>query len=384
MPNGGSITGFLFQDFTFVNDNGQLNPGQNGPFSLPSNAQATLALGAATIDINVDDDDMEFDDGFQDDPGGTPLNQILRDDIDTVDAAGNPVEVDAGAVLEVEFTLTATPVGGGDPIDLLFVAAGPGENQGDLTLVVSTAPLVPGTTYDIEFKNDGGGTPYGEIVCFARGTLIRTPEGDVPVETLRVGQRVLTLDHGAQPIMWIAQRMILFPQGDDLPVEVAQDAFGPNQPYAPTRISPRHCLFRRDASFQMMFDTPEVLMAARDCVDGAQVTWADGQRAVEYFHFMVDEHALVWANGMLAESFYPGPVARQSLDPVARGRLLQLYPDLVVPDAPAPFPLARRRVRGYEMHAARPGAAAPSDQDARIGSAEDRATRASASRAIRM
>lgn len=351
MPNGGSITGFLFQDFTFVNDNGQLNPGQNGPFSLPSNAQATLALGATTIDINVDDDDMEFDDGFQDDPGGTPLNQILRDDIDTTDAAGNPVEVDAGAVLEVEFTLTATPVGGGDPIDLLFVAAGPGENQGDLTLVVSTAPLVPGTTYDIAFKNDGGGTPYGEIVCFVRGTLIRTPEGDVPVETLQVGQRILTLDNGAQPITWTAQRMILFPRGDDLPVWVAPNTFGPGHPYAATGLSPRHCLFRRDASFQILFDTPEVLMAARDCVDGMDVTQADGRRAVEYFHFMLDGHALVWANGLLAESFYPGPIARQSLDPMARTRLLALYPDLSAPDAPAPFPRARRRVRGYELRA---------------------------------
>ncbi|WP_299648204.1 Hint domain-containing protein [uncultured Tateyamaria sp.] len=351
MPNGGSITGFLFEDFNFVNDNGQLNPGQNGPFSLPGNAQATLAAAATTIDINVEDDDMEFDDGFQDDPGGTPLNQILRDDIDTTNADGDAVQVGAGAVLEVEFTLTATPVGGGPPIDLLFVAAGPGENQGDLTLVVSTAPLVPGTTYDIEFKNDGGGTPYGEIVCFVRGTLIRTPNGDVPVERLGIGDRVLTLDGGAQRITWAAQRMILFPQGDDLPVWIASDTFGSGQPHTRTGVSPRHCLFRRDPAFHMMFDTTEVLMAARDCVDGANIVQDNGQKAVEYFHFMFDAHALVWANGMLAESFYPGPVARQSLDPMARGRLVALYPKLANDAAPAPFPRARRRVRGYELRA---------------------------------
>lgn len=351
MPNGGSITGFLFEDFNFVNDGGQLNPGQNGPFSLPGNAQATLAAGATTIDINVEDDDMEFDDGFQDDPGGTPLNQILLNDIDTTNTDGDPVQVGAGAVLEVEFTLTATPVGGGPPIDLLFVAAGPGENQGDLTLVVSTAPLVPGTTYDISFKNDGGGTPYGEIVCFARGTLIRTPNGDIPVETLKVGDRVLTHDDGAQPIAWAAQRMILFPKGDDLPVWIDPDTFGPNQPYARTAVSPRHCLFRRDAAFQMMFDTTEVLMSARDCVDGINITQDRGQMAVEYFHFMFDTHALVWANGMLAESFYPGPVARQSLDPLARARLAALYPELADDSAPAPFPRVRRRVRGFERQA---------------------------------
>ncbi|WP_147109119.1 Hint domain-containing protein [Tateyamaria sp. syn59] len=351
MPDGGSITGFLFQDFNFINDNGQLNPGQNGPFSLPSNAQATLAGGATTIDINVLDDDDEFDDGFQDDPNGTALNQILRDDIDTTDAAGNAVQIGAGAVLEVEFTLTATPVGGGTPIDLLFVAAGPGENQGNLTLVVSTEPLVPGTTYNISFKNDGGGTPYGEIVCFARGTLIRTPGGDVPVETLTVGDRILTLDEGAQRITWAAQRMILFPKGDDLPVWVEPHTFGKDQPYATTGFSPRHCLLRRDPAYQIMFDTPEVLVAARDSVNGDTITQKLDGKAIEYFHFMVDGHALVWANGMLAETFYPGPIARQSLDPMAQARLVELHPSVREPTAPAPFPPARRRVRGYELRA---------------------------------
>ncbi|MEX0371188.1 MAG: Hint domain-containing protein [Tateyamaria sp.] len=351
MPNGGSITGYLFDDFTFVNDDGELEPGQNGPFTLPDDAQGTLSAGAVTVDINVDDDDMEFDDGFQDDPDGTAPNQILRDDINAVDADGNPVFVAAGAVLEVEFTLTAIPVGGGDPIDLLFVAAGPGENQGDLTLVVSTAPLVPGTTYELAFKNDGGGTPYGEIVCFARGTLIRTPMGDVPVETLGVGDRVLTFDGGAERIIWSAQRMILFPQGDDVPVVVAPHHFGVDQPYQPTQVSPRHCLLQRDAAFHMMFDTSEVLVAARDCVDGRGVSQPASTKAVEYYHFMLNRHGLVWANGMLAESFYPGPVARKSLDTLSRARLVGLYPELADAEAPAPFPRARRRVRGYELQA---------------------------------
>lgn len=352
MPNGGSITGYLFEDFTFVNDGGELTPGQNGPFTLPSDAQAILEAGATTLDINVLDDDEEFDDGFQDDPGGTALNQILRDDINTTSVSGDPVLVGAGAVLEVEFTLTATPVGGGAPIDLLFVAAGPGENQGDITLVVSTAPLVPGTTYDIAFKADGGGTPYGELVCFARGTLIQTPKGDVPIETLRVGDRVITMDHGAQPIVWMASRAVLFPSLDDMPINVRADAFAPGQPYADTRVSPRHCLLRQDPSYELLFDTPDVLMAARDCIDGVSISRATRSGAVEYHHFMCADHEIIWANGMPCESFYPGKVARRSLDPIARAALGALHPELRDPDAPAPFDRARLRVRGREQRAA--------------------------------
>ncbi|MEL6452766.1 MAG: Hint domain-containing protein [Pseudomonadota bacterium] len=237
------------------------------------------------------------------------------------------------------------------------MAAGPGENQGDLTLVVSTAPLDPGTTYNISFKNDGGGTEYGELVCFVRGTLIRTPMGEVPVESLRVGDRVMTLDHGVQPIVWTSHRAVLFPTDADLPVEIAANTYGPGRPFADTRVSPRHCLLRRDPSFAMLFDTAEVLMAARECVDGVQITRANGDRAVEYHHFMFAGHELVWANGMETESFYPGPVSRRCLDPIARAALVKLYPSLADPEAPAPFARARRRVRGFEAHVAEPAMA---------------------------
>lgn len=41
------------------------------------------------------------------------------------------------------------------------------------------------------------------IVRFALGTLIATRSGEVAVETLVVGDLVMTLDHGLQPIQWI-------------------------------------------------------------------------------------------------------------------------------------------------------------------------------------
>lgn len=351
MPLGGFITGYLFADFSFVNDNGQITPDQNGPFTLPANAQTTIAPGATTIDITVSDDDEEFDDGFQDDPDGVALNQFLVDPINTTDASGNPVTIPAGVVLEVEWTLTATPVGGGDPIDLLFVAAGPSENAGDLTMVVSTATLTPGLTYNIAFKNDGGGTEYGELVCFVRGTLIRTPNGDVPVEQLKVGDHVTTYDDGAQAITWTASRLVLFPQGDDRPVWVEKDSMAKGQPNRTTGFSPRHCLYRKDPQYQVMFGHEAMLVAAKDCVDYKGISQDDAKKPVEYFHFMVENHALVYANGMLAESFYPGPVARQSLDPMARDRLIALHPELSDPDAPAPFDRARPKLRGYEHRA---------------------------------
>ena len=42
----------------------------------------------------------------------------------------------------------------------------------------------------------------GMILCFTAGTMIDTPHGPRPVEQLAAGDAILTLDHGAQPLLW--------------------------------------------------------------------------------------------------------------------------------------------------------------------------------------
>ena len=46
------------------------------------------------------------------------------------------------------------------------------------------------------------------IPCFAPGTLIATPKGEVPVENLRAGDRVITRDNGIQEIRWTGLRAL--------------------------------------------------------------------------------------------------------------------------------------------------------------------------------
>lgn len=46
-------------------------------------------------------------------------------------------------------------------------------------------------------------TPGTSNVCFADGTYLATPDGDVPITELSVGDKILTADRGAQPISWI-------------------------------------------------------------------------------------------------------------------------------------------------------------------------------------
>ena len=53
-----------------------------------------------------------------------------------------------------------------------------------------------------------------EAVCYARGTMIRTPDGELPVETLRPGMQVITLVDGEevpQTVNWLGHRRIDLP-----------------------------------------------------------------------------------------------------------------------------------------------------------------------------
>ncbi len=351
MPNGGVITAYVFQDFSFENDNGLINPSQNGPFTLPSNATAEFAAGGAEFSIEVEDDDPEFDDGFQDDPNPGAPNQFLVGDETVTAADGTNISLTDGSLLEVEFTLTATPQGGGPSVDLLFVAVGPSENAGDLTLVVATGPVIPGVVYDISFKNDGGGTPYAEIPCFGRGTLIDTPDGPRTVESLQVGDLVLTQDGGPQPVIWVDHQAMFRPSEERWPVRIARGALGAGLPYRDLIVSPQHAMLLRDPLMDLHFGSPEVFARAGHLVGQPGIDRVQ-LPLVEYFHVMVDGHDIIRAEGAATETFYPGPASRKWLSPHGRARLSQLYPALSDDAAPAPFPTARLVLKGYEARLA--------------------------------
>ena len=173
------------------------------------------------------------------------------------------------------------------------------------------------------------------FVCFAAGTRILTPEGMRPVETLAEGRRVITADHGAQPLTWVAARRVRLPPGRDRdrPVRFAPGALGPGVPARPLAVSPRHrMLVHRDGEARFC--------AAIFLVGAPGVTLMQDARAVEYHALMCARHAVIFAEGAGAESFHPGPHARRILPRDALVRLLARRPDLADPEA-RPGPLAR-------------------------------------------
>lgn len=160
------------------------------------------------------------------------------------------------------------------------------------------------------------------IPCFTSGTLIRTPSGPVPVESLRPGDLVNTFDSGPQPVRWAAARSLelaeLAADPSLRPICIEAGTFG--QPTA-LAVSPQHGLLLSHA------EAPRQLVRAKHLAQlrgGARVM--NGCRAVRYHHLLFDTHQVIWANDLPAESFYPGPMALAGLSPQARSTLFARFP----------------------------------------------------------
>jgi len=77
-----------------------------------------------------------------------------------------------------------------------------------------------------------------------------------------------------------------------------------------------------------LFNTPEVLVTARDLINNGSIAVDVHMREVTYYHLLLPDHQILWANGVETESFHPASTALSTLDPEDRARLLGLDPML--------------------------------------------------------
>ncbi|WP_246040389.1 Hint domain-containing protein [Roseovarius arcticus] len=202
----------------------------------------------------------------------------------------------------------------------------------------------------------GKNTESINVVCFARGTLIRTATGERPVEDLVIGDLVLTADNGLRPIGWIGARALsqtdLEQKAELRPIRFRQGALGEGLPAMDLVVSPQHRILFRSRIAERMFGNREVLVAARMMLGLPGVEIVETSDGVTYFHFMFDAHEVVFANSSPTESMFAGPQAILALDAKARAEIAMLFPELLSADTkpvPArPFPgngrLARKLV----------------------------------------
>ncbi|NDW44764.1 Hint domain-containing protein [Ruegeria sp. PrR005] len=288
--------------------------------------------GNDTIDGGLGNDTLAGQAGDDLLDGGEGADQVLGGaGNDTVAAAqGDSVDGGDGDDLFVLTDLgeagsgTITIVGGegnetdGDTLDLNGIAD---RNTLNLTSNVpgelaGTVELTDGTL--VTFSN------IENIICFTPGTLITTAQGPRPIETLRLGDLIVTRDNGLQPLRWIGSRNVAA-HGKHAPIRL--DPILLQGATAPLLVSPQHRLLWSGSRAQMYFGEPEVLVAASHLLENPAATRIEGGQ-VTYIHLMLDRHEIIYANAAATESFYPGDEGLSALSDCAREEMFYLFPEL--------------------------------------------------------
>lgn len=218
------------------------------------------------------------------------------------------------------------------------------DNSGAWTFAVPGA-LADKTSYDFTARstdlagNQGAtSTTYpvnvDTAICFCAGTLIRTADGEAPVETLKIGDLVVA--HAAdgssalQPIRWIGRQTISMAFADPntaYPVRIAAGALGEALPARDLSLSPEHALYLEG-----------VLVQAGALVNGLTVrrlTRPELPETFVYFHVELEHHGLILAEGALAETFVDN-VTRRRFDNWAEHEALYGADDVVIAELDLP------------------------------------------------
>lgn len=259
--------------------------------------------GADAIDGGAGDDTLNIGAGDTA-TGGDGDDLFILDAANALGGAGSTITIDGNETGET----------GGDTLDFAGLI-----DWGTISFSGAesgTATLSDGTL--VAFSNI-----ENIIICFTEGTMIATPFGARPIESLRPGDLVLTRDHGAQPLRWIGSSAV---QGTGLlaPIEFATGAFGNDQPL---RVSPQHRMLYEGGLATLYFDAREVMVPAKHLVNGGTIREVPCER-LRYIHLLFDHHEVVYANGAASESFHPGAEGMEALDTATREELFSVFPEL--------------------------------------------------------
>ena len=126
------------------------------------------------------------------------------------------------------------------------------------------------------------------VACFAGGTRILTDAGEVEVERLQAGARVVSLlQRQLSKLVWIGRRRLR----EVWAVRVRAGAFGPGLPHRDLVLSPDHAVF-----------SDGVLIPVRYLINGVTVA-EEFHEQVFYYHVELAEHGVLLAEGLPAESY---------------------------------------------------------------------------------
>jgi hypothetical protein len=225
----------------------------------------------------------------------------------------------AGATLHLDSVVTLMPASG-DTIDaILLVEVDVQGNVADV-YVHPLTPLAPATPYSlvrIDREDARRRMAFMACVSFSRGTRITTATGEqVPIEALKVGDSILTRDSGVQKIRWIG-RSTVRATGPFAPVVITA---GTLNNLGDLTVSQDHRLFIYQRQDHIGAGNSELLVKARHLVNDDTVYVQEGG-FVDFFQLLFDDHQIIYAEGISAETMMVTQKNNPVLPPELRERL---------------------------------------------------------------
>ena len=146
--------------------------------------------------------------------------------------------------------------------------------------------------------SDGFAFDNISIECFLTGTHILTDKGEITVENLEIGDKVVTAEGKIETVKWIGYQTVKPEQVKQplrgYPILIKAGALGNNLPHRDLYVSPDHAMYFEG-----------VLINAGALVNGTSIVKTEPTEAFTYYHVELENHALLLAEGAHAESYLP-------------------------------------------------------------------------------
>ena len=190
-----------------------------------------------------------------------------------------------GSTITLQYDVPSRVAQGADVADWSDLIAGDSYGYGD------PGTAGPVSTTDLEAMNVLG---Y-DLACYLPDTQIATPSGEVSVQNLAVGDRVMTHRGSVASVVWIGRGKALATRGrrcPTTPIIIRKGAISDNVPNRDLRITKGHALY---------FDN--VLIPVEFLVNHRSIAWDDRAQEVTVYHVELATHDVLMANGAPAESY---------------------------------------------------------------------------------
>ena len=146
--------------------------------------------------------------------------------------------------------------------------------------------------------------PEPPVVCYAKGTLILTKNGYVPIENMKAGDKVITNGKiyknknvklekiKTEPVLWVGKFKVNKLNSSSRPICITKNSLAKNFPFQNLYVSPNHSI---------IIDGEMVL--AKDLINEITIYQDSECEDVEYYHLECENHSTVIANGIVSESY---------------------------------------------------------------------------------